>query len=140
MDFHDETYLPATSMGGIVNLAKSIKKVGQIYPILTWGGKIIDGRARYLACRLIGVEPVCQDVSHMKPDEVHLETNMKRRNSRINDWNECDDLTWWGCFECEADEPPEMLELIKRYAGETSSPRLCEVILHLMDELASRAY
>ncbi len=38
-------------------LANDIEKNGQILPILTWQGKIIDGRNRYLACLSRAIEP-----------------------------------------------------------------------------------
>jgi hypothetical protein len=138
MEEHADAYLPRLGAGGVIKLSTSIRKLGQLYPILTSGGKIIDGRSRYLACKLAGITPIYQDVSHLDPADVHLECNLKRKNNRYSDMSECEDVKWWSCFEGEADERPVMMELIKAYAGETGSPRLAEIILQLMSELATR--
>jgi hypothetical protein len=41
----------------IRSLCDDIRQHGQQSPIVIYGGKILDGRARYAACRQAGVEP-----------------------------------------------------------------------------------
>jgi len=88
MEFHElSTLFP--SFEGTMEfeaLALSIKTDGfdPKYPILTWKGKIIDGRHRYLAAQQANVEPTYRNLS----DEASLDTalvevtkaNMLRRS------------------------------------------------------------
>lgn len=46
-------------------LGADIEKNGQIFPCITWQGKLIDGRNRYLACLSRGIEPTV--VEYGKP-------------------------------------------------------------------------
>lgn len=64
------------------NLAKDIKTNGLILPITIYHGKILDGRNRYEACKIAGVEP------HFKflPQDAHpvefiISVNDNRRHS-----------------------------------------------------------
>lgn len=62
-------------------LAKDIKKNGQRLKILLLGGKIIDGRNRYLACIQHGIEPKVVDVnSAADPKTVITSLNFLRRH------------------------------------------------------------
>ena len=49
---------PAMDPDDLKALADDIKKHGQREPILLAEGKIIDGRSRYAACKIAGVEPI----------------------------------------------------------------------------------
>jgi len=91
MEFHElSTLFP--SFEGTMEfeaLALSIKTDGfdPKYPILTWKGKIIDGRHRYLAAQQANVEPTYRNLS----DEASLDTalvevtkaNMLRRSLTV---------------------------------------------------------
>jgi ParB-like nuclease domain len=67
-------------------LAQDIKERGQLEPIVTYENKILDGRNRYLACKLAGVEPQSVDFSVVElhtdhtPEEYVFSMNMARRN------------------------------------------------------------
>lgn len=59
---------PLMTDAGMAALAADIKANGLREPIEMWGGAIIDGRNRSLACEMAGVEPVRVDVDF--PDEA----------------------------------------------------------------------
>jgi N6-adenosine-specific RNA methylase IME4 len=47
-------------------LAESIRQNGQREPIMLYQGRIVDGRNRYQACQMLGVEPVLEHL----PDDI----------------------------------------------------------------------
>lgn len=58
LDFHPWTAIfPRVNGDDLAMLASEIRKYGQAEPITVYEGKILDGRARYQACQLIGFEP-----------------------------------------------------------------------------------
>lgn len=62
MEFHPVALLfPAMSDDDLQELADDIQERGLLDPIVTWRGKVIEGRHRLAACRLAGVEPVFEE-------------------------------------------------------------------------------
>jgi len=62
-------------------LAEDIKANGQIEPIWTYEGQILDGRNRYLACGMAGVEPRMQEYNGTgSPVAFVLSINLHRRH------------------------------------------------------------
>src|SRR5262249_35403475 len=64
-------------------LVEDIKAHGQQLPILTFEGKILDGRNRYRACRAAGVKPEIGDVllkDGQGPVDFVLSLNERRRH------------------------------------------------------------
>lgn len=59
--------IPEASPEDFAALVTSIKDVGQLEPIRTWQGRVIDGRHRLKACEQLSIEPVLREV---RPDEV----------------------------------------------------------------------
>src|SRR5262245_54850204 len=60
--FHEATNLfPLMEGEEFEQLKADIKANGQRLPILTFKGKIIDGRNRYRACKELGINPWLQD-------------------------------------------------------------------------------
>ncbi|HZD60026.1 MAG TPA: ParB N-terminal domain-containing protein, partial [Anaerolineae bacterium] len=58
MEFHPiADIFPMMGMDEFLELKEDIEKNGLREPIWTYQGKIIDGRNRYRACKLVGVEP-----------------------------------------------------------------------------------
>jgi len=51
---------PDMSEEQIAELAEDIKLNGQLEPIVLLHGKILDGRNRYRACQIAGVEAICR--------------------------------------------------------------------------------
>jgi hypothetical protein len=62
-------------------LAADIAANGQILPIMTLDGMILDGRNRWLACERAGVEPWLQAVETDDPDAVAWSLNEHRRHA-----------------------------------------------------------
>ncbi|MBK1720354.1 ParB/RepB/Spo0J family partition protein [Thiocystis violacea] len=60
--------IPEASPEDFAALVASIQAVGQIEPIRTWQGRVIDGRHRLRACEQLGIEPIVREVL---PDEVN---------------------------------------------------------------------
>jgi ParB-like chromosome segregation protein Spo0J len=60
-------------------LKESIAAMGQIYPILTLGAVVYDGRKRLRACRELGIEPKIVDVgSAIDPADIAAAANLLR--------------------------------------------------------------
>lgn len=61
-------------------LAEDIKEHGQLCPIELMDGKILDGRRRYMACRMAGVEAESVEVSPDDPVAYVISLNLHRRH------------------------------------------------------------
>lgn len=59
--------IPPASPEDYTALVTSIERVGQLEPIRTWQGRVIDGRHRLKACEQLAIEPVLREV---RPEEV----------------------------------------------------------------------
>jgi len=73
---------PLMSEDEFEGLKASIKANGQLEPIRTWRGMIIDGRHRYLATQELGLEPITANVDGDEA-QAHLmavSLNANRRN------------------------------------------------------------
>lgn len=79
--------LPELSEAENFQMVESIRKHGQLIPILLFEGKIVDGRSRYNACREIGIEP--QVLQWYPPEDTAeiipavMELNLARRHLTI---------------------------------------------------------
>lgn len=61
-------------------LKSSIKSVGQLQPIITKAGAIIDGRHRLLACEELGVEPIFREAETDELLEAAIAANQVRKH------------------------------------------------------------
>jgi hypothetical protein len=61
-------------------LADDIRNHGLRNPIVLLGGKILDGRNRYLACGIAGVDPVFTDFTGDDPIRFVISQNLQRRH------------------------------------------------------------
>lgn len=81
MEFHEAANIFPLDEGKIDSLADDIKKQnGLLVPIETLGGKIIDGRRRWIACGKAGIEPTFREVSCDDPVSYVLSLNLHRRH------------------------------------------------------------
>lgn len=81
MEFHEiANVFPLMEGEDFEELVRDIEKNGQQQPILTYEGKILDGRNRYRACVAAGVEPWVEKWSGSSPVEAVLSLNLHRRH------------------------------------------------------------
>ena len=80
-EFHPFTEIfPMMPSYEIDALAAAIKKFGQRVPIVIYGGKILDGRNRYEACKRAKVEPRVVQFTKEHPKEYVASANLLRRH------------------------------------------------------------
>ena len=80
MEYHEAADIFPLDEESIGDLAKDIRANGQKVPIELLGGKILDGRRRFLACQKAGVEPIYRDVEPIDPVAYVLSLNLHRRH------------------------------------------------------------
>lgn len=81
MDFHEAACIfPLMTDEQIDSLAKDIKTNGLIVPISVMGGKILDGRNRWIACSRISKTPKTIVVNPTDPIAYVLSMNRERRH------------------------------------------------------------
>ncbi len=85
IEFHRfANIFPLMDEVGLAELAADIKAESQREPIYLWQEKIIDGRNRYLACKIAGVEPVLKALEFPGGEAEALayviSRNLKRRH------------------------------------------------------------
>ena len=61
-------------------LADDISKNGQISPVWLYEGKILDGRNRWAACKIAGVEPTTKEYTGTEPTAFAVAMNDRRRH------------------------------------------------------------
>ena len=80
-EFHDLCLMfPQADEQTIADMASDIKENGLNEPILLYQGKILDGRNRYLACRLAGVKPTYKEYTGEEPFQFVVSKNLHRRH------------------------------------------------------------
>lgn len=63
------------------SLMESMRDVGQLVPIYTLGGEVIDGRARMRACQRLKIEPIVEKLdASLDPLDVVDALNVRRRH------------------------------------------------------------
>lgn len=80
MEYHDAANIFPLDEGTIFELAKDISKNGLLKPIEVLGGKILDGRRRFLACEKAGIDPVFVEVATDDPVAYSWSLNGPRRH------------------------------------------------------------
>lgn len=61
-------------------LADDIRKNGQLVPVWLYEGKILDGRNRWAACKIAGVEPKTKEYTGDEPTAFAVSMNDRRRH------------------------------------------------------------
>lgn len=86
------------------NLAHDIKMNGQNETVKIFEGKIIDGRNRYMACLIAGVEPKLETITTDNPFEYSIGINLHRRhlNTTQRAWSAAQIVHATKTSKCEA--------------------------------------
>jgi len=61
-------------------LADDIRRNGQLVPVWLYEGKILDGRNRWAACKIAGIEPKTKDYTGDEPTAFAVAMNDRRRH------------------------------------------------------------
>jgi hypothetical protein len=61
-------------------LADDIRKNGQLVPVWLYEGKILDGRNRWAACKIAGIEPKTKEYTGDEPTAFAVAMNDRRRH------------------------------------------------------------
>jgi len=61
-------------------LADDIRKNGQLVPVWLYDGKILDGRNRWAACKIAGIEPKTKEYTGDEPTAFAVAMNDRRRH------------------------------------------------------------
>lgn len=91
MEYHEACLIFPADDEHIDELAEDIKANGQKVPIELYGGKILDGRRRWLACQIAGIEPDTINVDSAIDDPVAhvLSLNLHRRHLTVSQASMC---------------------------------------------------
>lgn len=71
---------PMMDDASLAQLADDIKKNGQLVPVWLYDGKILDGRNRWAACKIAGVEPKTKEYIGDEPTAFAVSLNDRRRH------------------------------------------------------------
>lgn len=71
---------PMLGNGELKDLAEDIRETGLQTPIILFEEKILDGRNRYAACKLAGVEPTFEEYKGSEPLQHIISLNLHRRH------------------------------------------------------------
>ncbi len=86
MDIHPACALwPRPSDEEVLKLAESIRTEGLHNPIWLCGGAILDGKTRYEACKIAGVEPTFQEYTGDEPVKFTVAQNARRRHMEVGE-------------------------------------------------------
>jgi|688.fasta_scaffold03631_8 hypothetical protein len=81
LEFHEiANIFPMMDHDRLMELVEDIRQNGLLDPIELYDGKILDGRNRYKACLLAGVEPIGNEYTGEDPLKHVLSKNLHRRH------------------------------------------------------------
>jgi len=84
MEFHQAANIFPLDDEHTDELARDIKSNGLRLPIVTLDGKILDGRRRFMACRIAGVTPRFEQSDTDDPVAFVLSLNLHRRHLTVS--------------------------------------------------------
>ena len=88
---------PVADESTLQDMANSISQHGLQEDIVTYEGKILDGRSRYSACLMAGVEPVFEEYDGDDALQYVITKNLHRRH--LLPWREkFQDFLYKACF------------------------------------------
>lgn len=73
-------YFPILEGEEFQMLVEDIRKNGQLNPIVTYKGEILDGINRYRACEELGIDPLTEDYTGDDPLSYVVSINIRRRH------------------------------------------------------------
>ena len=79
-------FIPEIDETVLDELAENIKTQGLNDPIVLYGGKILDGRSRYTACKKIGVSPKFVDFAAVCPAVSKSGLSQEEKDRLAFDW------------------------------------------------------
>lgn len=80
LQFHPiANLLPLMQDNEFDEFTASIRERGLLDPIILFEGKILDGRNRYRACNIVGIEPRTEEFNRDDPVKFVLDRNIHRR-------------------------------------------------------------
>jgi len=71
---------PMMDEAKLAELADDIRKNGQLVPVWLYEGKILDGRNRWAACKIAGVDPKTKEYTGDEPTAFAVSLNDRRRH------------------------------------------------------------
>jgi hypothetical protein len=71
---------PMMDEAKLAELADDIRKNGQLVPVWLYEGKILDGRNRWAACKIAGVDPKTKEYAGDEPTAFAVSLNDRRRH------------------------------------------------------------
>lgn len=71
---------PMMDEAKLAELADDIRKNGQLVPVWLYEGKILDGRNRWAACKIAGIEPKTKEYTGDEPTAFAVSLNDRRRH------------------------------------------------------------
>lgn len=71
---------PMMDEAKLAELADDIRKNGQLVPVWLYDGKILDGRNRWAACKIAGIEPKTKEYTGDEPTAFAVSLNDRRRH------------------------------------------------------------
>ena len=71
---------PMMDEAKIAELADDIRRNGQLVPVWLYEGKILDGRNRWAACKIAGVDPKTKEYTGDEPTAFAVSLNDRRRH------------------------------------------------------------
>lgn len=111
MDFHPIAYLfPKMPEEDFQAFKADIKKHGQQLPVLTYEGKIIDGRHRYRACKELGLKLKTKEVDYSNEWFAVQSMNLRRRHLSASQIS--------AIYEAAKDRWPQLMKEVKKLKSE----------------------